>query len=181
VEAQITGLELMCHACSTMISASQSDRVIEKRRAEFLLSTDSQRLDVDLIHGFLTECYWAKGISREVVARSIQNSLCFGVYAHGKQVGFARVISDFATYAYIGDVFVLESFRGRGLGKWIMECIMKHPCLQGLRRWSLVTRDAHELYGKFGFARLRWPEAYMESYHPDVYEPHAEAETGGAQ
>ena len=116
-----------------------------------MLSTDRERLDLDVIHGFLTECYWAKGISREIVARSMENSLCFGIYSRNQQVGFARVISDFATYAYIADVFVLDAYRGRGLGKWLMECIMQHPRLQGLRRWSLVTDDAHGLYAKFGF------------------------------
>jgi len=152
-----------------MTPASQSDRVIEKRRGEFLLSTDPARLDLNLIHGFLTECYWAKGIPLEVVERSIRNSLCFAVYADGRQMGFARVISDFATYAYIGDVFVLESVRGRGLGKWMMESIMQHPWLQGLRRWSLCTNDAHDLYAKFGFTPLKSPEIYMERYDANVY------------
>ena len=123
-----------------------------------------------MIHSFLTESYWAKGIPRETVARSIENSLCFGVYAEGKQVAFARVISDCATYAYIGDVFVLESFRGHGLGKWMMECIMQHPALQGLRRWILLTRDAHGLYVQFGFAPVKSPERYMELYQPGVYD-----------
>jgi GNAT superfamily N-acetyltransferase len=139
------------------------------RKGEFTVSTDPKRIDLDVVHGFLTECYWAKGIAREVVARSVENSLCLGVYASGKQVGFARVISDFATYAYIGDVFVLESFRGRGLGKWLMECIMRHSRLQGLRRWSLVTGDAHGLYAQFGFSPLKKPQNYMELDQPDVY------------
>jgi len=139
------------------------------RKGEFTVSTDRELVDLDVVHGFLTECYWAKGIPREVVARSIENSLCFGVYADRKQVGFARVISDSATYAYIGDVFVLESFRGRGLGKWLMECIMQHPRLQGLRRWSLVTRDAHQLYSEFGFEPLKKPQNYMELHQSDVY------------
>lgn len=139
-------------------------------KGEFVISTDRDRLDLDVIHGFLTECYWAKGIPREAVARSIENSLCFGVYAKSKQVGFARVISDFATYAYIGDVFILDEYRGRGLGKWLMECIMRHPRLQGLRRWSLVTRDAHQLYARFGFTPLKTPDRYMELHNPNVYE-----------
>jgi len=142
----------------------------EYHKGEFTVSTDRARIKLDVVHGFLTECYWAKGISRDVVARSIENSLCFGVYAEGKQVGFARVISDFATFAYIGDVFVLESFRGRGLGKWLMECIIKHPRLQGLRRWSLVTRDGHGLYSQFGFEPLKKPRNYMELHRPDVYQ-----------
>jgi GNAT superfamily N-acetyltransferase len=161
-----------------MIPVTQS-HVIEHRRGEFLLSTDPARLDLDVIHGFLTECYWAKGIPREVVARSIQNSLCFGVYAHGHQVGFARVISDFATYAYIGDVFVLPSFRAHGLGKWMMESIMQHPRLQGLRRWSLCTSDAHQLYAKFGFQPPMRPDIYMEIYRADVYQSDRGAEIAG--
>jgi GNAT superfamily N-acetyltransferase len=143
--------------------------IVEHRQAEFVISTDNERLDLDLVHGFLTQCYWAKEIPREVVARSIENSLCFGVYGDGKQVGFARVISDSATYAYIGDVFVRESYRGRGLGKWLMACIMQHPWLQGLRRWSLVTQDAHGLYSQFGFTSLKTPESYMEMLDPEVY------------
>jgi GNAT superfamily N-acetyltransferase len=143
---------------------------IEARRGEFLLSTDRDRLDLNVIHGFLTACYWAKGIPREVVARSIENSLCFGVYKQAQQVGFARVISDFATFAYIGDVFVLEAFRGLGLGRWMMEAIMKHPELQGLRRWSLVTRDAHSLYQQLSFTPLKKPENYMELHNPSVYQ-----------
>lgn len=123
-----------------------------------------------MIHRFLTDCYWAKGIPREVVARSIENSLCFGVYFEAKQVGFARVISDYATYAYIGDVFVLDSHRGRGLGKWLMQCIMQHPRLQRLRRWGLVTQDAHGLYKQFGFTALKAPERHMELYRADIYE-----------
>ena len=152
------------------------EATIEERRGEFLLSTDPDRLDLDVIHGFLTACYWAKGIPREVVARSIQNALCFGVYRQARQVGFARVISDFATYAYIGDVFVIESFRGLGLGKWMMEAILRHPQLQGLRRWSLVTRDAHSLYAPLGFTPLKKPENYMELHNPHVYEPSCSGE-----
>ena len=123
---------------------------MEYRRADLLISTDQARLDLDVIHNFLTNSYWAKGIPREVVVRSIQHALCFGVYQSDGQVGFARVISDFATIAYVGDVFVVESHRGRGLGKWLMECIAQHPALQNLRRWILTTRDAHGLYSQFG-------------------------------
>jgi N-acetylglutamate synthase-like GNAT family acetyltransferase len=149
---------------------ADSGSASEYSRGEFLVSTRRELLDVDVIYGFLTQCYWAKGIPREVVARSIQHSLCFGVYAEGKQVGFARVISDYATYAYIGDVFVLEAFRGQGLGKWLMECVMQHPDLQGLRRWSLVTSDAHGLYARLGFESLKKPQNYMELHRPDVYQ-----------
>jgi GNAT superfamily N-acetyltransferase len=150
--------------------ASNPDTIVEYRRGEFSISTDRERLSLDVIHGFLTSCYWAKGISREVVARSIAHSLCFGIYEGCAQVGFARVVSDFATMAYLGDVFVLESHRGCGLSKWLLECIVQHPALQRLRRWILLTRDAHELYSQFGFAPLKAPERYMELHRPDVYE-----------
>jgi GNAT superfamily N-acetyltransferase len=149
---------------------TQSEQTTDYRKGEFTVSTDPALIDLDVVHSFLTNCYWAKGIPRDVVARSIENSLCFGVYADGKQIGFARVISDYATYAYIGDVFVLDSFRGRGLGKWLMECVMQHPRLQGLRRWSLVTQDAHGLYSKVGFEPLKKPQNYMELHRPDIYQ-----------
>lgn len=145
-------------------------KVFECQREGFVVSTDSARLDLNLIHKVLTASYWARGIPREVVARSIENSLCFGVYEDSQQVGFARVISDFATYAYVADVFIVEAYRGRGLGTFLMECIVKHPQLQGLRRWSLVTRDAHGLYKRFGFQPLAKPENYMEIVDRGVYE-----------
>jgi len=145
--------------------------VMEYRHGEFLLSTSRKRLNLDVVHGFLTKCYWAHGIPREVVARSIEHALCFGIYdGEGAQVGFARVISDFATIAYLGDVFVLEKHRGRELGKWLMECIVQHPALQNLRRWILTTRDAHGLYSQFGFTPVTAPERYMELHRSNVYE-----------
>ena len=147
----------------------RSRRGITEKKSEFTISTDKRRLDRELIHQFLTKCYWAKGIPRKLVDRSIENSLCFGVYQDRQQVGFARVISDFATYAYIGDVFVVDSFRGRGLGKLLMKSIMEHPDLQGLRRWSLVTRDAHGLYAQFGFKTVKSPERHMEVFDRHVY------------
>ena len=150
--------------------AIDSAAVMEQRRGEFVISTSRERLSLDVVHNFLTSCYWAKGISREVVARSIKHSLCFGIYdGSGAQVGFARVVSDFATVAYLGDVFVLESHRGRGLSKWLMECIVQHPALQNLRRWILLTRDAHGLYSQFGFSPVKAPERYMELHQPNVY------------
>jgi N-acetylglutamate synthase-like GNAT family acetyltransferase len=155
---------------AAMPPATQSEAAIEYRRDEFVLSTNRERLNLGVIHSFLTESYWARGISKEIVARSIENSLCFGVYTRNQQVGFARVISDFATYAYIGDVFVLSAFRGRGLGKWLIECIVQHPRLQGLRRWSLATDDAHGLYAKFGFTAPKWPEVHMERYDEQIYQ-----------
>jgi GNAT superfamily N-acetyltransferase len=153
-----------------VVPEASPGEVFEQRRGEFFISTDPARLDLDVIHGFLTNCYWAQGIPREVVARSIEHSLCFGVYdGSGAQIGFARVVSDFATVAYLGDVFVRASHRGRGLSKWMMECVMHHPSLQGLRRWILLTRDAHGLYAQYGFTPLRSPDRYMELHSPDAY------------
>jgi GNAT superfamily N-acetyltransferase len=148
----------------------EPDVVQEYARGEFVISTDRERVSLDVVHGYLTNSYWAKGIRREIVAQSIEHSLCFAIYDGSAQVGFARVITDFATVAYLGDVFVLESHRGRGLSKWMMECIVQHPALQNLRRWILLTRDAHELYSKFGFAPVKSPERYMERHNPDVYQ-----------
>ena len=136
---------------------------------EFVVTTDAAWFDEDLIHRVLSASYWAEGIPREVVARSIGNSLCFGVFEGAKQIGFARVISDYATFAYLADVFIIESHRGRGLAEFLMKCIFRHPELQGLRRWMLVTRDAHGLYAQFGFRPLAHPERFMELHNPDVY------------
>jgi len=141
----------------------------EHRQGEYLITTDPARFDLDVIHGYLTACYWAEGIPRETVQRSIEGALCFGLFAGDKQVGFARVITDQATYAYLADVFILEPHRGRGLSKWMMQCILSDPRLQGLRRWSLVTRDAHGLYEQFGFTALENPQRYMERIFRDVY------------
>jgi len=141
----------------------------EWRRGEYLISTDKHLLDLSAIHSFLATSYWAEDIPFESVKKSIEHSLNFGVYIAGKQVGFARVITDYTTYAYIGDVYILEDFRGRGLSKWLMRVIVNHPELQGLRRWTLITRDAHELYRKTGFTEPQNPERYMEKTDPDVY------------
>jgi GNAT superfamily N-acetyltransferase len=140
----------------------------EERRGEYWLSCDLARMDVDAVHRYLSQVYWSKGIPREVVERSMQNSLCFGVFCGEDQVGFARVITDFATFAYIADVFVLELHRGRGLATWLMQFVMKHPRLQGLRRWPLATRDAHGLYEKVGFKVLN-PNRWMEIVVPNIY------------
>lgn len=141
------------------------------QRGEFTVDTDRARVDFDVVHGFLTGCYWAQGIPRAIVERSVAGSLPFGLYhdGDGAQVGFARVISDFTTYAYVGDVFVLEAWRGRGLSKFLMECVTAHPDLQGLRRWVLATRDAHGLYRQFGFTEIAHPERWMHRWDPDVY------------
>ncbi len=141
----------------------------EWRRGEYFISTDKSRLDLTVIHDFLTKSYWAAGIPIETVKKSIEHSLAFGVYKDGKQVGFARVITDFATFAYIGDVFILEDYRGQGLSKWLMEVIADYPELQGLRRWVLLTRDAHGLYRKTGFTEPQNPERYMEKGFADIY------------
>jgi GNAT superfamily N-acetyltransferase len=133
------------------------------------VSTDPARLDLDVIHSFLTTSYWATGIPRETVRRSLAHSLCFGLYEGAAQVGMARVVSDYATFAYLADVFVLESHRGRGLGSWIVGCVMAHPDLQGLRVWRLATRDAHGLYERFGFGPPLRPETHMEILDMEVY------------
>jgi GNAT superfamily N-acetyltransferase len=138
----------------------------EWRRAGYLISTDKERLNVELVHEFLKGSYWASGIPEEVVRRSIENSLVFGVYTGDEQVGFARVVTDYATFAYLADVFVLAAHRGRGLGEWMIGVITSHPRLQGFRRWMLATRDAHEMYRRYGFAELERPEIFMEILAP---------------
>jgi GNAT superfamily N-acetyltransferase len=141
------------------------------RKDNFTISTDRSRLDIALIHDFLSNTsYWAKGRSLDAVKRSIENSLNFGVYDGTRQIGFARVATDYATFAWLADVFILEQYRGRGLAKWLMETILSHPELQGFRRWVLATRDAHELYRRFGFRELRRPERWMERPDPNMQE-----------
>lgn len=143
----------------------------EWQKGEFLISTDRSRLDVAMIHDFLSRrSYWARGRELEVVKRGIENSLNFGVYRQDQQIGFARVVTDYATFAWLADVFVLEEHRGRGLGKWLVEVILSHPQLQGFRRWALATRDAHELYRNFGFHELMRPERWMERPDPNMRE-----------
>ena len=126
-------------------------------------------MDLDAIHAYLTRSYWSEGISKELVGRAIEGSLCFGLLEGGRQVGFARVITDKATYAYLCDVYVLEDYQGRGLGTWLMNELMTHPDLQGLRRFTLVTRDAHGLYEKCVFGALANPSGYMEIARPGMY------------
>ncbi|MBK7182269.1 MAG: GNAT family N-acetyltransferase [Bacteroidetes bacterium] len=125
------------------------------------VSTDPSKLDLKVIHGYLSRSYWAEEIPFETVKRSVEHSLCFGVYAAGKQIGFARVISDYTTFAYLADVFILEEERGKGLSKFLMECILKHKELQGLRNFSLMTQDAHSLYVRYGFKNIPKPENFM--------------------
>jgi N-acetylglutamate synthase-like GNAT family acetyltransferase len=133
------------------------------------ISTERGRLDVALIHDFLRSSYWAKDIPRSVVESSIQNSLCFGAFSGGKQIGFARVISDFATFAYLADVFVLPEHRHRGVSKMLVRAVLTHQQLQGLRRILLATRDAHGLYAQFGFEPISHPEYFMSIHNPGVY------------
>jgi GNAT superfamily N-acetyltransferase len=144
-------------------------------RDGFSISTEPSRFDLDMIHGYLSrETYWSLGIPREVLIRAIAGSLCFGIYEQERQIGFARVVTDRATFAYLCDVFVLPDYRGRGLSKWLMESIIGHPDLQGLRRFVLVTRDAHELYTQFGFVTPPDPTAYMHIHRPNAYQPESD-------
>jgi GNAT superfamily N-acetyltransferase len=133
----------------------------------YKISTDQDLLDLDVIHNYLSnESYWSKGITREKVKRSIENSMCFGVYKDGKQVGLARVVTDKAIFAYLCDVFILDEYRGNGLSKWLLQTILAHPDLQGLKRWTLATLDAHGLYKQFGFAPLGNPDRWMDIFTP---------------
>ncbi|MBI5859086.1 MAG: GNAT family N-acetyltransferase [Sphingobacteriales bacterium] len=135
----------------------------------YSITTDKLKLDIDFIHRFLTQSYWADRISKEIVAKSIEGSLCFGVFDGDRQIGFARMVTDNATFAYLADVFIEKNYRGKGLSKWLMQIIMSHPDLQGLRRILLATRDAHGLYSQFGFTPLNNPERWMQIHNPDVY------------
>ena len=139
------------------------------RRGDYEITTDRSRMDLDVIHGVLTKSYWAEGIPRETVERSLAGALCFALLERGALIGFARVITDAATFAYLSDVFVIPEARGDGLGKWLIDVVLTHPALAGLRRFVLVTRDAQMLYGRFGFKPLAHPERFMEIVRPDVY------------
>ncbi len=142
--------------------------ITEHRRENYLISTDKSHLDIDFIHRVLSgEAYWALGRPRDVVERSIEHSLCFGLYDGDRQIGFARVITDFATFAWLCDVYIDPAERGHGLGKWLIDAVLGHPDLQGLRRWMLATRDAHELYRRYGgFEPLHAPDRWMERFNP---------------
>ena len=136
-------------------------QIIEIQKNAYIISTDSAKLDIDAITDMLKRAYWAQGRTREMIARYIQHSLVFGIYHDGKQVGLARIVSDYTTFAWLCDVFIHEDHRGRGLGKWLMETVHAHPDLQGLRRWLLATKDAHGLYQQFGWKLLDNPERWM--------------------
>ena len=142
---------------------------MEWTRDNFSVTCDPAKLDRAVIAQFLSSSYWASGIPPDTVTKSVANSLCFGLFDQDRQIGFARVISDYATIAYLGDVFVLPEYRGLGLAKWLIDCIVSHQELQGLRRWILATRDAHRLYATFGFTPLKRPEIFMEVHDPNVY------------
>jgi len=149
---------------------------MEWTRGEYRITTDPARVDLDAVHAYLARSYWAGGIPRALVQRSIEHSLAFSLWhepagAAAAQIGFARVITDFATFGYLGDVYVLEAHRGRGLAKWMMRLIVDHPELQGFRRWVLLTRDAHDLYRPVGFTPLASPNLWMERWTPDAYAP----------
>jgi GNAT superfamily N-acetyltransferase len=142
---------------------------MDLQKDAFTISTDKEKLNILYIHQFLAQSYWAENIPVEIVQRSIEGATCFGVYKGEYQVGFARVITDKATFGYLADVFIDENYRGLGLSKLLLETIMAHPDLQGFRNWQLGTRDAHGLYAKFGFKKLDNPERIMRKYEPDVY------------
>ncbi|WP_064196063.1 MULTISPECIES: GNAT family N-acetyltransferase [Emticicia] len=151
----------------------------EFQKDEYTISTDKAKLQFDVIHGFLSTSYWSPNIPMEIVKRAAEHSTTFGIYKHSlsigegwggaSQIGYARIISDYATFAYLADVFVLESERGKGISKWLMQCITQHPDLQGLRRWMLATRDAHGLYAQFGFTPLDNPDIMMQIARPNIY------------
>lgn len=152
-----------------MRSLTESTPYEVHRDDGFVASDDPARIDLDVVHGYLSRSYWSTGIPRETVERAARNSLVFGLYSPEGQVGYARVITDCASFAYLCDVFVLESHQGRGLGQWMMESLLAHPDLQGLRRFLLATRDAHSLYARYGFQPLKAPASFMERHVPDVY------------
>jgi GNAT superfamily N-acetyltransferase len=132
----------------------------------FTISDEPERLQLEVIVDSLARAYWSNQRPRAVIEKSLKHSLCFGVYENQTQIGFARVVSDHATFAYLADVFILESYQGHGLGKWLVQTILEHPDLQGLRRWILATRDAHGLYAQFGFTALENPDRYMTKFDP---------------
>lgn len=139
------------------------------QRDQFWVSDQPQDLDIAVIHQFLKDAYWCKDIPRKTVEQALQGSLCMSLHNHTAMLGFCRAITDRATFAYIGDVFILPEFRGSGLGKWLVECLLAHPELQDLRRWLLATRDAHGLYAGYGFTPLQKPEMFMEKHNPNIY------------
>jgi N-acetylglutamate synthase-like GNAT family acetyltransferase len=141
-------------------------QILESRRDNFTISTDFDRLDIDTICDFLKRAYWANTRPRERTERALQNSLVFGLYEGNRQIGLGRVVSDYSVFAYLCDVFIHEDYRAHGLGKWLIQTIMAHPDLKDVRRWVLVTNDAHGLYQQFGFASIADPEHWMQNFRP---------------
>ena len=142
----------------------------EWQRGGFVISTDRAKMQIDVIHDYVSkQSYWMPGIPKSRVQRIIDNALNFGIFDGPRQIGYADVITDFATFAYLANVFVLEDYRGQGLSKWLMECILAHPDLQDLRRWTLLTADAHGLYKQYGFEPINNPESWMHRYNAETY------------
>jgi len=144
-------------------------KIEEHIRDNYVVSTDKSKLDLTVVHGYLSRSYWAEDIPPEILKKAVEYSLCFGIYNGNNQVGFARVISDYSTFAYLADVFVLEEERGKGLSKFLMECILKHEQLQGLRNFCLMTKDAHSLYSRYGFKNIPQPENFMANKIENIY------------
>ncbi len=135
--------------------------IYQKRRGEYLISTDKRKLNFNTTHNFLTNCYWSNGISMKLVRKAAGNSICFGVYHRKKQIGYARVITDYVRFGYLADVFIIEEYRGKGLSKWLMKTILNHLQLEDVHAWMLATKDAHGLYEKFGFKIIDEPKRFM--------------------
>ena len=142
---------------------------MQLHKDNYTITTDKSAIDIEVVHSFLANSYWAEGIPKETIERSIKGSLCFTILEGTRQVGFARVITDEATFAYLADVFILQDYRGRGLSKWLMDVIMNYPSLQRLRRFMLATRDAHKLYKQYGFASLTNIDRWMQVHNPNFY------------
>ncbi len=151
------------------MSAVPPQTAWEARRDEYTVTTDPARVNLNVVYGYLSRAYWSTGIPRPTLERAVQYSLCFSLLEGEQQIGFVRVVTDYTTFAYVCDVFVLESHQGKGLGAWLMQCVTQHPELQGLRRWQLVTRDAHDIYSRVGFVPLSQPERHMELYTADIH------------
>jgi len=156
-------------AASTEAPGQEAEPTVEVAHGDYVVSTDRSRIDVAAVHAFLRASYWSQGIPEETLRRAIAGAICFGIYHGREQVGFARAITDRATFAYLSDVFIIEAHRGRGLSKLLLAVIMGHPSLQGLRRFSLTTRDAHALYAQFGFEVVANPDRQMEILRPQIY------------
>jgi N-acetylglutamate synthase-like GNAT family acetyltransferase len=137
-------------------------KIIEYQKDDFYITTDTEKIDIDAVYSLLGQSYWAKSRKKDVIIKSLKNSLCFSLLHKNKQIGLVRVVTDYATFAYLCDVIVDDKYRHKGLGVWFLECVLKHPDLQHLRRWCLATKDAHEFYNKVGFKNLINPERFME-------------------